>query len=409
MTAFNPDDNPILFRLRRRWFIFTACCFAALAAGFIWLQVSWQPEYALRWLGQAVLVVTYLLWTLWRALPENHRSEEAIQLPTFGAGTTLTLIRGVLIACLAGFLFSPWPDGWLAWLPGLVYTLAALMDYFDGFLARVTNHATRMGEILDLSLDGVGMLTAAFLAVQYGQVPAWYLVVALARYLYLAGLWLWDRLGKRAYPLQPSVRRRAFAGLQMGFLFVMLWPVFSPPGTHLAAALFALPFLAGFILDGLTASGILHQPGRRTGIWNAAARWLPVLLRLCAAALMIGPLSRRFLEAGEQAANFAAPSAIAPQTWILILGVLEAVVSILLLLGAAGRTASIFGLSLLGVSQIFTPLTPVQISLAVIYTMILYLGSGALSLWTPEDRLIYRRAGERRAPSQNDRLLQGKV
>ena len=56
----------------------------------------------------------------------------------------------------------------------------------------------------------------------------------------------------------------------------------------------------------------------------------------------------------------------------------------LLLLGAAARITAIVGLSLLGISQIFTPLMPVQVTLAVLYTAVLYLGSGAMSLWTPE-------------------------
>jgi CDP-diacylglycerol--glycerol-3-phosphate 3-phosphatidyltransferase len=395
-----------LARLHRRWLLFAILCCAVLAAGFTWLQTNWQPDYAVRWLGQSAVVIAYLLWVLWRALPENIRTGESRLLPTFGAGNSATLLRGVLIACLAGFLFSPRPAGWQAWIPALVYTMAALLDYMDGYLARATDHATRMGESLDLSLDGVGVLMAALLAVQYGQAPAWYLIVALARYIYLACLWVWGSLGQRVYPLAPSVRRRAFAGLQMGFLFVILWPVFSPPGTHLAAALFALPFLAGFILDGLTATGIIRQPLRRSGLWTASARWLPVLLRLLAVALIVVLLSSRVLDEGGL---LAAGNLPATQSWIILLGVLEAAVGVLLLLGAAARITAILGLGLLGISQIFTPLTPVQVALAVLYTAILYLGSGAISLWTPENRLIYRRAGERRSTAQNEALLQGEI
>jgi CDP-diacylglycerol--glycerol-3-phosphate 3-phosphatidyltransferase len=396
----SPENLLSLAYLRRRWTIFALLCFAALAAGFTWLQTNWQPGYAVRWLGQSAVMIAYLLWVLWRALPENIRLGESRLLPTFGAGNSATLLRGVLIACLAGYLFSPRPAGWQAWIPALIYTLAALLDYMDGYLARVTNHATRMGESLDMSLDGIGVLTAAVLAVQYGQVPAWYLMVALARYVYLACLWVWSRVGKRVYPLAPSVRRRAFAGLQMGFLFVILWPFFSPPGTHLAAALFSLPFLAGFLLDGLTATGIIRQTMKSSGLWNAVFRWLPLLLRATAAGLIAVSFFQWSQDAG---------SLPAPQLWIIFLRILEAATAMFLLLGAAARITSIMGLALLGVSQIFTPLTPVQVALAVLYTAILYLGSGAMSLWTPENRLIYSRAGERRSTAQNESLLRGEI
>ena len=43
------------------------------------------------------------------------------------------------------------------------------------------------------------------------------------------------------------------------------------------------------------------------------------------------------------------------------------------------------------------PLSLAQIILAVAYTLILYLGSGAFSLWTPEDYLYRHHAGKRRA------------
>jgi hypothetical protein len=39
-------------------------------------------------------------------------------------------------------------------------------------------------------------------------------------------------------------------------------------------------------------------------------------------------------------------------------------------------------------------LTPVQIIQAALYTAILYMGTGAYSLWKPEDRLIYNRTAE---------------
>jgi CDP-diacylglycerol--glycerol-3-phosphate 3-phosphatidyltransferase len=368
------ETSPAINSLRRRWLGYTIGCLALCAAGTAGLRLAWGAAYALRWLLLAALVMGYLLAVLWRGLPYNHRLGESQLLPGLGAANHATLLRGLLLAALTGFLFSPRPSGLLAWLPGLLYTLAVGIDNLDGYLARRTNRLTRLGEMLDMSFDGLGVMVAALLAVQYRQLPLWYLSVALARYIYLAVLWTLRHLGKPTYDLPPNASRRGFAGLQMGFLAVLLWPIFSPPGTFTAAIWFALPFLAGFARDGLIASGVLQPQAALPGRDSRIARWLAVGLRLLAAALLLGtPASAWGLEA---------------------LAVLAAVVTLSVALGLAGRLNAILGLMLLGLNQLYRPLAPTQFALLAAYTGLLFIGTGAFSLWTPEDRLIYR-SGER--------------
>jgi CDP-diacylglycerol--glycerol-3-phosphate 3-phosphatidyltransferase len=122
-----------------------------------------------------------------------------------------------------------------------------VIDCFDGYLARLHNEVTRLGAMMDMSLDGLGMLIGVLLLIQFGQVPALILLVGLARYLFLLGIWIRRRIGKPIYELPENPLRRQFAGAQMGFIGVILFPVFSPPGTYLAAMLFALPFFLGFL------------------------------------------------------------------------------------------------------------------------------------------------------------------
>ena len=375
-----------LGNLRKQWAAYAILCLSFLAGGYALLSQEWTPDIAARWLILPSVMMAYLLAVLWRNLDANHRPGESWLLPTIGWGNALTLLRGALVAALAGFLFIPKPEGWLAWAPGILYTLSDAADFFDGYVARVTRHATRLGEILDMSFDGLGVLVASTLAVQYGQVPVWYLGVALARPLFLAGLWLRNRLGKPNQDLPPSLSRRVFAGLQMGFLAIVLWPLFSPPGTHIAAALFGLPLLSGFVLDWLIVSGIF-QPGPKTSLDREAflIRWLPVSLRLGILVLGLGLFSRASQDLPGQAMNMP------------LLGVLHAVAISLIVFGLTARLSAILALCILGFYQMFASLTPVQIALAVAYTAILYLGSGEFSLWAPEDQLVYRRAGEPRS------------
>jgi CDP-diacylglycerol--glycerol-3-phosphate 3-phosphatidyltransferase len=371
--------------LRYEWGILSALGFSFLAALAVLLAWQWSPAIAVVWFPLPALALVYLLTVCWRGLADNRRHGEAMLLSSIGWGNRLTLARGVFIAALLGFLLIPRPLGWLMWIPGALYTLACAADFFDGYVARVTNHATRLGEILDMSFDGLGVLVAALLAVQYGQVPVWYLAIGAARYLFLAGTWLRRRQGLVVYDQPPRLDRRVFAGLQMGFLAGALWPVFTPPGTHIAAALFGLPLLFGFTRDWLFVSGMIAPRAESSsGVQGVVGRWLPVGLRG-----LILVLNLSLFIPWLQGVAALGPTPIA-------VDVLNLVAAALLILGVAPRVAAILALCGLGFSQVFGPLTTLQIVLAVAYTIILYIGSGAFSLWTPEDYLYSHHAGERK-------------
>lgn len=397
--SFDPDSA--LANLRLRWVGLALALTLMVAAGSAWLFTAWQPVYAFRWSALAAGASIYLLNILWQGLPFNYRIEEKRLLPHFGAGNNLTLVRGILLAALAGFLFSPLPPRELAWLPGLIYTLAATADQFDGYLARRSKQVTQLGEMLDLSLDGLGVLIASVLVVQYGQVPAWYLLVGLARYLFLAGIWLRRRLGKPVYALPTSSTRRPFAGAQMGLMAVVMWPVFSPPFTSLAATLFAIPFLIGFAHDWLQVSGASVTGVDRTNqklktsstssptIIEERARWserlvkdwMPVILRATLVVLLTFSLIQR---TGNYLSSFGNALAI----MLAVAGM------ILLAFGIAGRVAALAVLFSLGIYQHYSILTLTDFLAIVAACGLFFSGTGAFSLWTPEKRIIAKRIGE---------------
>jgi CDP-diacylglycerol--glycerol-3-phosphate 3-phosphatidyltransferase len=402
MPTMNPLpslQNRTLARLRLRWWGMLALSGLVLAGGFSFLVSTWPGNaagrYAVRWLALSAVVLSYQLWVLWRGLPANHRFSEPDLLPDLGPGNSLTLARGVLVACLAGFLLLPPPPGWLAWIPAILYFLADVSDLLDGYLARRSHHVTRLGEMLDMSFDGLGVLVAALLALRYGQVPAWYLSIALARYLFLGGLWLRRRRGLPVYDLPPSISRRLFAGLQMGFIAFVLLPVFSPPSTFIAAGLFAIPFLVGFLRDWLLVSGAPVIRATALGqLMRSLQRWGPVGLRILVVALAAGPASQRFLDFSQQAAFYTAQGFPAPNLLVGLQGAAEALVVLLVLFGAGGRAAAVLGLSLAAINQAIAGPTLTQTVLMAAYAAILFAGTGPLSLWTPEDKLIFRRLGE---------------
>ena len=399
MSTQLSKTDPALHTLRKKWGLFAVICLAVIGLGYSVLNNNWGDTqgtlYAIRWTILAAVTMLYQLWVLWKGLKHNFRPAEGRLLSSFGAGNTMTLLRGVLVACLAGFLLVPRPEGWLAWVPGTLYILAVIADFLDGYLARISGTVTKLGEILDMSFDGLGVLAAALLAVGYGQVPAWYLSVALARYVFLGGIRLRTWLGKPVFELPPSTSRRTFAGMQMGFIAIVLLPAFSPPGTHIAATVFALPFLLGFTRDWLSVNGVFRPENKPTSRLQVIfSDWAPVLLRLAILFLSAGPISQRFLNYTQQVEFYAARGMPSADVGVLILAMLETVIVGLLLLGISGRVTAVLALLVLGFNQIFASLTTSQVLLLIACTTILFTGTGAFSLWAPENRLIYRRAGE---------------
>lgn len=382
----------VLSRLRWRWLALATGGIAVWVSALFYLRTWWEPVFIARWAIISALVMIYLYGMLWRDLPQNYRKGENILLPTLGLGNTLTLARGVFIAMLAGFLFSPRPEDWQAWLPGILYTAAGIADFLDGAMARILNHATRLGELLDMQFDGVGVLVATLLIVQYGQVPAWFILVGLARYLFLSVLWWRKKLGLPIYDLPPSHTRRALAGIMMGFIFAMLWPFLGPPGTWLAASLWAAPFLGGFFLDGLVVCGLRSLSQDRWGsLRSFLTRSFPVALRLAAGILIVLntiTLLNSYSEIGIPLNSMVGLVAITCLVWVTII------------LGIAGRTMAVAGLLLLGVQQNFASFSLLQNLLIVLYIAVLFFGSGLLSLWKPEDYFIRNRVGEKKQPAK---------
>jgi CDP-diacylglycerol--glycerol-3-phosphate 3-phosphatidyltransferase len=370
---------------------------ALLGASAYALARLWPVTWALQWLGVTAGVTGYLLWVSWNHLPNNRPDgQQEFLYPDLGLPNLLTYWRGVLIAATAGFLLLPRPEGILLWAPGILFSLGVLPDYFDGYLARLSGRVTRLGEELDVAVDGVAVLTAVLLGVSWGQVPRWYLLVGLARYAFLFGIWLRRRMGKPVYPLPPNLGRRALAGAMMGFNMVMLWPLFGPPSTLYVAYLFGVPFLINFGRDWMSVSGI-SVPRFNFPRWliQTGKTWLPLGLRLIVL-LGMGYAIWLWLPRLENLiAQFADLGVVYPALLVGLLLALEGVVLVCVALGIMGRTMGILGMCLLGLHLRFQNTLALELLLpAIAAGLIFFFGSGGWSMWAPEEELLQRRAGE---------------
>ena len=98
----------------------------------------------------------------------------------------LTLLRIFLVPLLVVVLLTR-VDGHV-YLGAAIFAVAVLTDYLDGFFARRRNEVTRLGILLDPLADKL-LTAAAFLSlVEMGLVPAWAVMIVLARELAVTGL-----------------------------------------------------------------------------------------------------------------------------------------------------------------------------------------------------------------------------
>ena len=218
-------------------------CLAAVATA---LQGVRGPVAGGRFLGVGgVVVVGFAL--VGAVVRQQTRSRAGGQPVTLA--TWVTLSRGVLGAVFAGLVAAVGLDGTgaVAWLPGLVFGLAAALDRVDGWLARARDERTPLGGRLDIETDAVLTLLGATAVVSTGLAPAAFIGVGLARYLLLLEHTVRHYRGRTT----GGERRRWLNRLAYVTLMVTVWfatlPVTSPATTRPLLSVVAGLFLVNFL------------------------------------------------------------------------------------------------------------------------------------------------------------------
>ncbi|MDX1489985.1 MAG: CDP-alcohol phosphatidyltransferase family protein [Pseudohongiellaceae bacterium] len=313
----------------------------------------------------------------WNKREKNRPSEDAPMHMRLGSANRITLLRGALIAMLAGFLVLPHANTALVWIAAGLYSMAAILDRLDGYIARISKSHSLMGAELDTFVDALGLLIAPVLALMYGKIHPLYLLASLAFYLFTLGLNHRIKNGLRVAPLPPSKRRRIFAGFQMGFIAFALFPPFQSEQTVIVSLVFLTPLLIGFIIDWMVVS-TFTTPQRMESVLSAPLYYLEtVLLPLLRLGIVVGLVF------------FALESAI-PMAQLFIIGA----VVLALLLGILSTVANCIVLLLL-CSLWSTDLPALHsTSLLIAASFSAILGAGKYSLLRWDDHWIARRDGE---------------
>ncbi|MEM9531138.1 MAG: CDP-diacylglycerol--glycerol-3-phosphate 3-phosphatidyltransferase [Pseudomonadota bacterium] len=117
----------------------------------------------------------------------------------FNTATILTLFRILLIPVMILFFYLP--VAWANWAAAIVFGLAALTDWADGWVARRFNQSSRFGAFLDPVADKLMVATALVLVIPY-RPTAWFVIPAaiiIGREITISALREWmAQIGEQA-------------------------------------------------------------------------------------------------------------------------------------------------------------------------------------------------------------------
>jgi len=131
----------------------------------------------------------------------------------------LTVLRIILTPIFFILLLSE--DTLLKQIALGVFLVAALTDWYDGWLARKFNYITNWGRVWDPLADKI-LTSAAFIAlVLLGKVELWMVIIILLRDFVITGLRITSDYRKILFPTSVYAKWKTF--LQMIFLYYLLF------------------------------------------------------------------------------------------------------------------------------------------------------------------------------------------
>lgn len=114
-------------------------------------------------------------------LARRSLAEEAKKLPNI-----LTFLRIVLIPPVMWLMLEETPVA--NFFATILFTVAAVTDWLDGWLARRQGLESLLGKLLDPLADKLIVNAVLVLAAELGRIPGWFVVLLLSREIAITGL-----------------------------------------------------------------------------------------------------------------------------------------------------------------------------------------------------------------------------
>ena len=99
----------------------------------------------------------------------------------------LTLFRVILIPFFVFFLLAPYFEGYGNYIAVAIFIVASITDFLDGKIARKYHLVTNFGKFMDPLADKLLVSSALICLVDLNKIPAWIVIVIIARELIISG------------------------------------------------------------------------------------------------------------------------------------------------------------------------------------------------------------------------------
>jgi len=121
-------------------------------------------------------------------------------------------------------IFVGWHSSWFDYIAGLIFVIASVTDFFDGFIARKWNQMTKLGAILDPLADKMLMLAGFIGLIAMNRASAFAVFLILSREFFITGLRVVAVAeGKEVASSMAGKIKTVIQMIAIGFL-LMNWP-----------------------------------------------------------------------------------------------------------------------------------------------------------------------------------------
>jgi CDP-diacylglycerol---glycerol-3-phosphate 3-phosphatidyltransferase len=142
----------------------------------------------------------------------------------------LTLARIVLTPVFVAFLLSE--SLTLRQLSLLIFVIAALTDWYDGWIARKMGYSTRWGKFLDPLADKVLSSAALLSYVSLGLVDAWMVWIVIIRDFLITGLRSYAEWHDQPIVTSRGAQAKTFGEFVVIYYILILYVVRSIPTVY---------------------------------------------------------------------------------------------------------------------------------------------------------------------------------
>ncbi len=145
----------------------------------------------------------------------------------------LTLVRIVFIPIVMWLIYEGTPQS-LMWA-ALLFTLAAITDFLDGYIARKRNLVSMTGKFLDPLADKLIVMATLVMLVYHGWIASWLVVLVLSRETSITGLRAIAATEGIVIPagsggkFKTAFQLVGILGLIIHYEYVIDWWLFSSP------------------------------------------------------------------------------------------------------------------------------------------------------------------------------------